>query len=112
MDAALVVLDGWGLGSGADPALLEGREPPKGGRDAVAAAETPNFDRYARAGAYGVMDVSGRAVGLPEGQMGNSEVGHLNVGAGRVVLQAFTRIEDAIEANTLDEREAIRTAFE
>ena len=107
-----MILDGWGLGSGADPDLCPGGRVPEGGRDAVAAAHTPNFDRYARAGAYGTLDVSGRAVGLPDGQMGNSEVGHLNVGAGRVVVQAFTRVEDAIEAGTLAERPGIRAAFD
>jgi 2,3-bisphosphoglycerate-independent phosphoglycerate mutase len=112
MDAALVILDGWGLGAGADPELLCGRPAPEGGRDAVAAAETPTFDRLVRAGAYGTLDTDGRAVGLPEGQMGNSEVGHLNLGAGRVVKQAFTRIDDAIEAGDLVDRAAVADAFE
>ncbi|MFB6160281.1 MAG: 2,3-bisphosphoglycerate-independent phosphoglycerate mutase [Haloferacaceae archaeon] len=85
MRAALVVLDGWGLG---DHDRL----------DAVAAADTPSFDRLVAAGADGTLDVSGRRVGLPEGQMGNSEVGHLNLGAGRVVRQSYTRIDDAIAA--------------
>ena len=75
MQAALVILDGWGLGD-------------HDRRDAVKAADTPNFDRFADAGAYSTLDVSGRRVGLPDGQMGNSEVGHLNIGAGRVVKQA------------------------
>src|SRR6056297_2527109 len=99
MKAALVVLDGWGLGS------------EDGGRNAVASADTPNFDRYADAGAYGELNVSGRDVGLPEGQMGNSEVGHLNIGAGRVVKQEYTRIEDAIAAGELADNEAIDAAF-
>ena len=85
MKAALVILDGWGLGS------------EDGGRNAVEAADTPNFDRYADEGASGTLNVTGRRVGLPEGQMGNSEVGHLNIGAGRVVRQEYTRISDAIE---------------
>jgi len=112
MDVALVILDGWGLGAGADPAMLSGDPVPEGGRDAVAAAETPNFDRYVRAGAYGTLRASGRAVGLPDGQIGNSEVGHLNLGAGRVVAQAFTRIDDAIEAGELADNPAIDAAFE
>jgi 2,3-bisphosphoglycerate-independent phosphoglycerate mutase len=101
MQAALVILDGWGLG-GDDQV----------GRDAVAAAETPNFDRFADAGAYGTLTVHGRRVGLPDGQMGNSEVGHLNIGAGRVVKQAYTRIEDAIDDGSFAENEAIASAFD
>jgi 2,3-bisphosphoglycerate-independent phosphoglycerate mutase len=99
MQAALVILDGWGLGD-------------HDRRDAVKAASTPNFDRLAETGAYGTLDVSGRSVGLPEGQMGNSEVGHLNIGAGRVVKQAYTRIEDAIEAGTFRTNDAIVSAFD
>ncbi|MFB6301693.1 MAG: 2,3-bisphosphoglycerate-independent phosphoglycerate mutase [Haloferacaceae archaeon] len=100
MEAALVVLDGWGLGD--HDRASDARGPDGGGererRDAVAAADTPAFDRLTAVGAYGTLDVSGRRVGLPEGQMGNSEVGHLNLGAGRVVKQAYTRISDAIAA--------------
>ncbi|WP_266078408.1 2,3-bisphosphoglycerate-independent phosphoglycerate mutase [Haladaptatus caseinilyticus] len=100
MQAGLIVLDGWGLGS------------DDGGRNAIEAADTPNFDRIANVGAYGTLDVSGRRVGLPEGQMGNSEVGHLNIGAGRVVRQEYTRISDAIEADELGQNDAITDAFE
>jgi len=99
MQAALVILDGWGLGD-------------HDRRDAVTAASTPNFDRLAETGAYGTLDVSGRNVGLPEGQMGNSEVGHLNIGAGRVVKQAYTRIEDSIEEGTFRTNDAIASAFD
>ncbi|WP_256289588.1 2,3-bisphosphoglycerate-independent phosphoglycerate mutase [Halobellus inordinatus] len=99
MQAALVILDGWGLGD-------------HDRRDAVKAASTPNFDRFADAGAYGTLDVSGRRVGLPEGQMGNSEVGHLNIGAGRVVKQAYTRIEDAIADGSFRTNRAIVSAFD
>ena len=99
MQAALVILDGWGLGDHSR-------------RDAVKAASTPNFDRFADAGAYGTLDVSGRRVGLPEGQMGNSEVGHLNIGAGRVVKQAYTRIEDSIAEGTFATNDAIASAFD
>ncbi len=97
MDAALIILDGWGLGNG--------------GRDAVAAAHTPTFDRLSKAGAYGTLDVKGRRVGLPDGQMGNSEVGHLNIGAGRVVNQEYTRINDAIADSSFLENPAIDAAF-
>ncbi|ADB59520.1 phosphoglycerate mutase, 2,3-bisphosphoglycerate- independent [Haloterrigena turkmenica DSM 5511] len=99
MDAALIILDGWGLGDGTS-------------RDAVAAAETPNFDRLADAGAYGTLEVAGRRVGLPDGQMGNSEVGHLNIGAGRVVHQEYTRISDSIADGSFRENDAINTAFD
>jgi 2,3-bisphosphoglycerate-independent phosphoglycerate mutase len=84
MHAALVILDGWALNP--DPEV----------RDAVAAADTPNFDRFWDAGAHGRLVTSGRRVGLPEGQMGNSEVGHLNIGAGRVVKQESARVTDAV----------------
>ena len=99
MQVGLVILDGWGLGD-------------HDRRDAVKTASTPNFERFADAGAYGTLDVSGRRVGLPEGQMGNSEVGHLNIGAGRVVTQAYTRIEDAIAAGEFRSNPAIEAAFE
>jgi len=84
MDVGLVILDGWGL------------NPDEQARDAVAAASTPNFDRYWREGATDTLTTHGRRVGLPEGQMGNSEVGHLNIGAGRVVKQESARVSDAI----------------
>ncbi|ELZ15245.1 phosphoglyceromutase [Haloterrigena salina JCM 13891] len=99
MDAALIILDGWGLGDGTS-------------RDAVEAADTPNFDRLADAGAYGTLEVAGRRVGLPDGQMGNSEVGHLNIGAGRVVYQEYTRISDSIADGSFRENDAINTAFD
>ena len=98
MDAALIILDGWGLADGE-------------GRDAIEAAATPNFDRLADTGAYGTLEVAGRRVGLPEGQMGNSEVGHLNIGAGRVVSQEYTRISDSIADGSFRENDAINTAF-
>ena len=101
MKAALIILDGWGL-----------NDDPGDHRDAVAAADTPTFDRIAEAGAYGRLEVTGRRVGLPEGQMGNSEVGHLNIGAGRVVKQEYTRINDAIADGELATNEAIAGALE
>jgi len=84
MQVGLVILDGWGL------------NPETDVRDAVAAAETPNFDRYREAGADSTLSTHGRRVGLPEGQMGNSEVGHLNIGAGRVVKQDSARVTDTV----------------
>ncbi|WP_340097752.1 2,3-bisphosphoglycerate-independent phosphoglycerate mutase [Salinibaculum salinum] len=84
MDVGLVILDGWAL------------NPDEDVRDAIAAAQTPNFDRLWRDGAHTTLETHGRRVGLPEGQMGNSEVGHLNIGAGRVVKQESARVSDAI----------------
>jgi 2,3-bisphosphoglycerate-independent phosphoglycerate mutase len=99
MQVGLVILDGWGL------------NPDERARDAVRAAETPNFDRYRDAGASATLETHGRRVGLPEGQMGNSEVGHLNIGAGRVVKQEATRITDDIEAGDLGDNDAIASAL-
>ena len=80
----LVVLDGWGYR--ADPTA-----------NAIALANTPNWDRLMAALPHTLLEASGRRVGLPEGQMGNSEVGHMNLGAGRVVEQDLVRIGSAIE---------------
>lgn len=79
----LVVLDGWGMRSETE-------------WNAVAAAKTPNFDNYWKSCPHTLVRTDGRFVGLPNGQFGNSEVGHQNLGAGRVVVQASTRISDAI----------------
>ena len=99
MQAALVILDGWGLGD-------------HDRRDAVKTADTPTFDRLRETGAFTTLETHGRRVGLPEGQMGNSEVGHLNIGAGRVVLQDSKRVSDEAEAGTLGENAAIAGAFD
>ncbi|MFT4905126.1 MAG: 2,3-bisphosphoglycerate-independent phosphoglycerate mutase [Natronomonas sp.] len=99
MRGALVILDGWGLSEADD------------GADAVAAAETPTFDRLRTSGAYGTLETHGRRVGLPEGQMGNSEVGHLNIGAGRVVKQDSTRITDEIDADVFADNDVINDAL-
>jgi 2,3-bisphosphoglycerate-independent phosphoglycerate mutase len=80
---ALVVLDGFGLA-------------PPGPGNAISLAHTPNLDRLFAEFPWAPLKASGLAVGLPEGQMGNSEVGHLNIGAGRVVYQELTRIDQAI----------------
>ncbi|MFB6256518.1 MAG: 2,3-bisphosphoglycerate-independent phosphoglycerate mutase [Haloplanus sp.] len=98
MDAALVILDGWGL------------DGP--GRNAVSAADTPTFDRFLATGASGTLEVAGRRVGLPDGQMGNSEVGHLNIGAGRVVPQPLARIDDSIDDGAFFENDALRGAVD
>jgi 2,3-bisphosphoglycerate-independent phosphoglycerate mutase len=112
MNVGLVILDGWGL------------NPDPGARDAVAAAETPTVDRIRETGASATLRTDGPHVGLPPGQMGNSEVGHLTIGAGRPVTQESTRITDAIarwrgedgildspEDPPLDENPALDAAF-
>jgi 2,3-bisphosphoglycerate-independent phosphoglycerate mutase len=96
--AALIVLDGWGL---ADP----------GPGNAVSQARTPVFDELWASYPTTTLTACGRAVGLPEGQMGNSEVGHLNLGAGSIVMQDLTRIDAAAEGGALAENEALREAF-
>ena len=116
MRTALVILDGWGLGPDSpyrtDDLADESGIPTEGGRDAVAAADTPTFDDAIERGAYGSLVVHGRRVGLPDGQMGNSEVGHLNIGAGRVVKQAYTRITDSLAAGTFADNDALASAFD
>ena len=99
MQTALVILDGWGLG---DHDHL----------DAVNAADTPVFDAATERGAAGELEVHGRRVGLPDAQMGNSEVGHLNIGAGRVVKQAYTRITDTLQEGSFLDNDAVSDAFE
>ena len=86
----LVVLDGWGIA-------------PPGPGNAVDLAATPVFDRLWDAWPHTQLDASGRAVGLPDGQMGNSEVGHLNLGAGRVVRQDLVRIDEDVESGAFFE---------
>lgn len=84
----LVILDGWGY-----------REEVDG--NAIAAANTPVMDSLWQVYPHTLIRTSGKSVGLPEGQMGNSEVGHLNIGAGRIVPQELVRITDAVEEGTL-----------
>ncbi len=90
----LMILDGWGY-----------REDTA--HNAIAMADTPNWDRLWADGLHTLIDTSGEAVGLPAGQMGNSEVGHMNIGAGRIVYQDFTRIDKAIEDGSFFENEAL-----
>jgi 2,3-bisphosphoglycerate-independent phosphoglycerate mutase len=95
----LVVLDGWGY-----------REEREG--NAIALAETPTWDRLWSRAPRTLLDASGLAVGLPEGQMGNSEVGHLNLGAGRVVMQDLVRVNLAIEDGSFFDNPALVEACE
>jgi 2,3-bisphosphoglycerate-independent phosphoglycerate mutase len=80
--------------------------------NAIAQAHTPNFDALWRGSAHGELAASGLAVGLPEGQQGNSEVGHLTIGSGRVVLQDLTRIDAAIADGSFFRNEVLRAALE
>jgi 2,3-bisphosphoglycerate-independent phosphoglycerate mutase len=96
--AVLVVLDGWGLA-----------EPGPG--NAIELAETPVFDELRSRFPTTTLTTCGTAVGLPEGQMGNSEVGHLNLGAGSVVMQDLTRIDAAARSGEFAANEALRGAF-
>jgi len=93
----LLILDGFGH-------RLEGDD------NSVLLANTPNLDRLKAQYAYGTIDASERMVGLPSGQFGNSEVGHLNIGAGRVVAQDITRIDMAIENGSLAQNPALTAA--
>jgi 2,3-bisphosphoglycerate-independent phosphoglycerate mutase len=95
---ALVILDGWGIA-------------PAGPGNAVELAETPVFDRLLRECPHARLVASGEAVGLPEGQMGNSEVGHLTIGSGRILDQDLQRVNRAIRDGSLFENEALVSAF-
>lgn len=96
---ALIILDGWGY-----------RKETK--NNAIAAANTPNLDALAKAYTSTLISGSGLDVGLPEGQMGNSEVGHVNLGAGRVVYQDFTKITKAISDGEFASNSAIVEGIE
>ncbi len=94
----LTIMDGWG-------------ENPSPENNAVAMARTPNFDRLRREYPHTLIRTDGPFVGLPEGQMGNSEVGHLNIGAGRIVKMDVTRIDDMIASGEFSSNEVLRAAM-
>ncbi len=94
----LMILDGWGIA--ADKKV-----------SAIDKANTPVYDGLLRKYANSKLEASGLAVGLPEGQMGNSEVGHMNIGAGRVVYQDLVKINKALEENTLKDNEVLQKAL-
>ncbi len=96
---ALIVMDGLGLSN-----------EEKG--NAAAAADTPYLDELFEKYPNTTLGASGENVGLPEGQMGNSEVGHLNLGAGRIVYQDYTRINKAVEEETLKDNEVLKEAID
>ncbi|MEW4370970.1 2,3-bisphosphoglycerate-independent phosphoglycerate mutase [Paenibacillus kandeliae] len=96
---ALIIMDGFGL-------------RPEVEGNGVAQAKKPNYDRYLQQYPHTTLTACGEAVGLPEGQMGNSEVGHLNIGAGRIVYQDLTRISKSIRDGEYFHNEALVGAFE
>jgi 2,3-bisphosphoglycerate-independent phosphoglycerate mutase len=100
----LIIRDGWGINPG-------GKAKAKENGDATLLAPTPFHDQLYRDYPGSKLSASGPDVGLPEGQMGNSEVGHLNLGAGRIVYQDFTRINKAIAAGELDRNSVAQETF-
>ncbi len=96
--AALIILDGWGIGAGDST-------------DAIAQAKTPFINSLFSNSPHAQLLTDGENVGLPEGQMGNSEVGHLNIGAGRIVYQDLLRIDRAVADGTLAQNTVLQEAF-
>ena len=90
----LMILDGWGIA-------------PSSSTNAAAMAKTPNLDSFFAKYPHTTLEASGKSVGLPAGQIGNSEVGHLNIGAGRIIYQSLTRIDKAIEDGDLYKNEEL-----
>src|SRR6056297_1678290 len=95
----LMILDGWGIGEQSE-------------RNVIHTANTPYMDSLLRKYPNSQLQASGEYVGLPDGQMGNSEVGHLNLGAGRIVYQDLVRINKAIEDGSFDENPVLKEAFQ
>ena len=95
----LIIMDGFGIN-------------PDTYGNAIKAAKTPNLSKLFAENPFTTIGASGMDVGLPDGQMGNSEVGHTNIGAGRVVYQELTRITKAIQDGDFYENEALRGAME
>ena len=96
---ALIILDGWGIGDGS-----------RG--DAIAHSKTPFYDHLLKTYPHSQLLTNGEHVGLPDGQMGNSEVGHLNIGAGRIVYQDLAKINKAVREKTLDTNPELLKAFQ
>ena len=96
--AILIILDGWGIGD-------------KTRSDIIYSADTPNMDRLSAGYPGSRLMASGEHVGLPEGQMGNSEVGHLNIGAGRKVYQDLVKINMALEDNSISDNKVLKEAL-
>src|SRR5690606_12685960 len=98
-NVGLIILDGWGIGD-------------KSKSDAIFNAKTPFMDHLLATYPNATLGTSGEDVGLPDGQMGNSEVGHLNIGAGRIVYQELTRINKSIREGEFFENETLKKAFQ
>ncbi|UCH13080.1 MAG: 2,3-bisphosphoglycerate-independent phosphoglycerate mutase [Bacteroidales bacterium] len=96
--AILIILDGWGIGN-------------KSKGDVIYQANTPNMDNLTKNYPNSQLFTDGENVGLPNGQMGNSEVGHLNIGAGRIVYQDLVRINKACDSNSIKEKSELVKAF-
>jgi 2,3-bisphosphoglycerate-independent phosphoglycerate mutase len=94
---ALIILDGWGIGNGSSS-------------DGIALSKTPVMNQLLKDWPHGTLKTFGEDVGLPQGQMGNSEVGHLNIGAGRVVYQDLVRINLAIRDRSFFEEPVLKEA--
>lgn len=97
--AILAILDGWGLGMNPDVSAID-------------KANTPFIDNCLKNFSHTTLEASGLAVGLPAGQMGNSEVGHMNLGAGRVVYQNLVKLNMAVENGSLGQQKVIQDAFD
>jgi bisphosphoglycerate-independent phosphoglycerate mutase (AlkP superfamily) len=95
----LMILDGWGYRSEVQD-------------NAIALGNTPCWDRLWDSDPHILIETSGESVGLPPGQMGNSEVGHMNIGAGRIVYQDFTRIAQAIRDGSFHQNPVLRSAID
>ena len=91
----MLILDGWGL-----------RDREEG--NAIRQAKTPNFERLWHENPHAVLQASGEAMGLPKGQMGTSEVGHLTIGAGRIIFQDLVKINQAIESGEFSKNKRIQ----
>src|SRR6476660_2384191 len=100
----LIIRDGWGINPG-------GRDKATENSDATLLAKTPFHDHLYATYPQATLSASGMDVGLPEGQMGNSEVGHLNLGAGRIVYQDLTRINKAIDEGELTRNQVLQETF-
>jgi 2,3-bisphosphoglycerate-independent phosphoglycerate mutase len=96
---ALVIMDGWGYA-------------PPGPGNAISLADTPVYDRLFATYPHTTIKCSGAAVGLPEGQMGNSEVGHLTIGSGRILKQSLQRMNDDVASGALLENKVLKATFE
>ena len=94
----LMILDGWGIGN-------------KSKADVIYHSETPNMDRLLKSYPHSQLQTSGENVGLPDGQMGNSEVGHMNIGGGRIIFQDFVRINNAVQDDSIMQNPKLVEAF-